>query len=154
MIISLVEARRFRRMNAEEIRCAHELCRHTKPNRVVYHNVSLPGNTYTDVIRCRRCLRWWLIGETVPPPGNPELSLFRKQCKHYRCRTLPGTDDKNQCLECDTVFDKSEIAIAWRRVRNVTSIVYGGIQGTIVTARRFLREHLRDTSGYTWEPPE
>jgi hypothetical protein len=123
MNITLSEARRFRHMNDEEVRCAHELCRHTNTSHDLYREVLLPDNTFADLMRCRRCLRWWGIGEHIPSPGNPALLPFRKPCKHYRCRTLPGTDDKNQCLECDTVFEKTDVAIAWKRVRTVSNIV-------------------------------
>jgi hypothetical protein len=155
MDISLLDARRFRQMNPEEIRCAHQLCRHTETHHDLYKNTPLSDGSRADVMRCRRCFRWWFAGERTPSPGNPALAPFREPCKHNRCRTLPGTDDKNQCLECDAVFDKTDAAIAWRRVRTVTNVVTCGLHGAGVELHKLLRNTLYDSSGtFYWEPPE
>ena len=154
MNISLADARRLRQMNPEEIRCTHKLCRHTETQHDLYRNIPMTDGTCADVMRCRRCLRWWLAGERTPPPGNPALAPFREPCKHYRCRTLPGTDDKNQCLECDEVFDKTDAAIAWKRVRTATNVVTCGLHGVGVEVTKLFRNTFYDSSGtFYWEPP-
>lgn len=147
MNISLSEARRLRQMNQEEIRCAHKLCRHTETYRELYCNTPMPDRTRADVMRCRRCLRWWLSGERTPSPGNPALLPFRLPCKHYRCRTLPGTDDKNQCLECDAVFEKTDAAIAWKRVCIATNTITSSIYRSGVQVQSFVKQILYDASG-------
>ena len=154
MNISLSEARRLRQMNQEEIRCAHKLCRHTETYHDLYRNAPMPDGTRADLMRCRRCLRWWLAGERTPSPGNPALLPFREPCKHFRCRTLPGTDDKNQCLECDVVFEKTDVAIVWKRVRTATNVVTCGLHGAGVEVHKFVKKALYDASGtFVWEPP-
>lgn len=156
MDISLPEARRFRRMNIAEIRCAHELCRHTETYHDLYRNVFLPDGTRTDIMRCRRCLRWWLAGERTPSPGNPALAPFRKPCTHHRCRTLPGTDDKNQCLECDEVFDKTDAAVVWKRIRTASNVISSSLHGVGVELHKALQSSLTETDAsgtFTWSPP-
>lgn len=146
MNISLPEARQLRRMNSQEIRCIHELCRHSETSHDLFRSVKLPDGTRHDVLRCRKCLRWWLAGERTPPPGNPALAPFREPCKHARSRTLPGTDDKNQCMECDSVYSKTDAAIAWKRIRDAGGILCNGLENTISTTYHTMKTMMREVT--------
>lgn len=116
--LTLQDSRVFRRKSPQILKylqtsCPHDIC------ETVDNSIKL----------CKRCLRSWYLHEPQPPSGNPALIRFIKPCEHIHVKTLPGTTTQNQCLECDQVFEKSEIAKMWKNVRhgvtNITKQIVG-----------------------------
>lgn len=103
--LTLQECREFRKMEYGELYNLYERCNHRF------------FQTYNDtVFVCKRCKLSWNMNGPHPPRGNVGLEYFLRGCTHRNVRTFAGTTTKNQCIECDRILEKTEIAKIWKAV--------------------------------------
>lgn len=116
--LTLQDARIYRKMKPDILKFLHKSCRHD--------TVETLETTSSSLRLCKSCARSWYPHEPPPPRGNPALIRFINPCEHVHIQTLAGTVTKNQCLECDQVFEKSEVAKIWKNIRHgVSNIITG-----------------------------
>ena len=118
--LSLADRRCFRMMNYGDLYNLRHRCNHRYFKKIKSQDLYLTDER-PEIFLCNKCKIGWHIHNQVPPRGNPDLDEFLRNCEHRNVKTLPGSDNMNQCLECNTVIEKTDAAKVWKGIRNVAS---------------------------------
>jgi hypothetical protein len=119
--LSLEDRRHFRKMEYGILYNIRHRCSHRYFQKIKSQDLYLTDER-PEIFVCNKCKIGWHIHHRRPPTrGNPILDQFIKNCEHINVKTLYGSESTNQCLECDALIEKTEIAKVWKGIRNVTS---------------------------------
>lgn len=118
--LSPEERRHFRTMDYGILYNIRHRCNHRYFQKVKSQDMYLTDKR-PEIFVCNKCKIGWHIHHRTPLRGNDGLDEFIHKCKHINVKTLYGSDTINQCLECDALIEKTDLAKIWKGIRNVAS---------------------------------
>ena len=149
--LSLEERRRFRKMDYGSLYNIHHRCNHRHFQKIKSQDLYLTDER-PEIFVCNKCKMSWHIHHKPPTRGNPKLSEFIKMCEHKNTKTLHGSETVNQCLECDVLMEKTEIAKVWKGLRNVASGAKNIIKNTFKKETRGEKINSGRDIVFVWDP--
>lgn len=114
------ERQYYRKMDYGTLYNIRHRCNHRFFQKVKCQDLDLTDER-PEIFVCNKCKIGWHIHHRPPARGNPDLERFIQPCQHENIKTLEGSATVNQCLDCDALIEKTEIAKVWKGIRTVAS---------------------------------